>query len=329
MKKSKKILISLCLILILGSLLTGCSDKTYGNYKKAVEKTDGISKSSGEFILNTKIDFNREGLSKEVADEMNMYSDFYLEQKNKSDVNKTTSDIYVKLGGLGFNVTYYDDDKRAFVKLPMVDKYIYLDDLMKMGAYSESEITSYSNNLISKESIRAIKALWNDSIKKNDVLKGNKSLINTPEGEVKAEKYTIKYSDKLLKELLLKTFEILYKDVDFKSNAKMKIANKDLSKESVMEIKKYIELINIEKFELNSYIDIDGYIVKEDMKIYFNFSGDNQYIKKFSMNFSSKLFNIEKNQNIVFPKYDENTFISRNELSKGIPSIYKNIFNKK
>lgn len=336
--KRKIVAIVLTLILIV-TMLSGCMDNSYENYLKAVEKTDNAKKYSGEFNMSVSSDINTEGLTNEEIKNVNLYNNFRVESNYKSDkeLGLLESNIYVNFGGLGFDIKYYDDANKAFIKMPIVEKYVYMDDLSTLNTSSDVEIEDKAikfnemSDLISEESREELTKLWENAIEKSNVVKGKESLIETKEGEVKATKYTIKYDDKIFKELILKSMLILYRDEKFKEAGFISIKGDegqvDFDIESLR--KDFVDILTIEKFELNAFIDIDGYIVKEELD--FIISSDiteNNSLEKVSVKYSSKLFNIEKDQKILIPKKEDLEFMTREEMEIGLPSLFEDVFSR-
>lgn len=333
--------ISLVLIVILAaSMLWGCSDKSYEDYKAAVLKTESVKKISGETDVNIKMDIETEGLDDKVKKNINMLKDIKVENVFKKDKNlaMNVSDIYVSLGGFGFDVEYYDDGEKPFIKMPMMEKYVYLSDFEKLSNGGVSEATTDDANpvvfknpkeFISEESIERIGELWNDSVQKENVFKGSESLIDTPEGEVKATKYQIKYSDKLFKELVGETIKIIANDpkITDKDMNLFKIGDdkKDKTIEAAVAI--MLENMTINNFTVENYIDIDGYIVKEDIVVDIGIKGEGKgHMSNFQMVISSKYYNIEKDQEIEIPNKSELQFLGDEELENGLPKLFENMF---
>lgn len=333
--------ISLVLVVLLAIVaMWGCSDKSYEDFTAAVEKTDAVQKISGETDINIKMDIDTEGLDEKVKKNLDMLKDIKVENVFRKDkeANMTVSDIYVSLGGFGFDIEYYDDGEKPFIKMPMMEKYVYLSDFEKMsgdngenGSVDPSSTSAFKNpqDFISEESIEKIGKLWNESIQRENVFKGSKSLIDTPEGEVKATKYQIKYGDELFKELVSETIKIIANDPKFKEQGmNMLSEGADDEDKSLEEALANIhEDMTINDFTVENYIDIDGYIVKEDILVDIGIKGEGKgYMKSFRMEISSKYYNIEKDQEIQMPDKTGLQFLKDEELKDGLPKLFENMF---
>lgn len=335
----KRKLVSIILTLMLMvTMISGCTDNSYEKYLRAVEKTESAAKYSGDFTISIKADINTEGLTKEELKSVNLYNNLEISNSYKSDkeLGLFESNLYINFGGLGFDIKYYDDSIKAFLKMPIVEKYVYMDDLSALDSGSDLETTNMDfakvSDIMSEESKEEIAKLWKDAIDQDNIVKGKESLIETKEGEVKATQYTIKYEDEMFKELIIKSMLILYKDEKFMESG---LINFSKDQSSNMEFdaellrKEFLDILMIEKFELNAYIDIDGYIVKEDMDLLITSNDkDVNVLDKLSVNYTSKMYNFGKNQNIVIPFKDDLDFMSRQEMENGLPSLFEDVFSR-
>lgn len=338
-RKTSAIIFTLILVL---TIMSGCSDNSYESYLNAVEKTENASKYSGEFSMEVNSEVNTDGLSDEELRNVNLYNNFEVENVYKSDkaLGLLESNLYINFGGLGFDIKYYDDSKAAFIKMPIVEKYVYMDDLSSLnsGSNFESEdmqiqTMDFNNmsDLVSDETKEELTKLWKDAIESNNVVKGKESLIETKEGEIKATKYTIKYEDKVFKELILESMMIIYKDEKFKEAGliSFKDGTNDIEFDIDLIRKEFIDLLVIENFELNAFIDIDGYIVKEDMDFVMSSTSTKvNMLEKISVSYTSKNFNFEKDQNILIPDTDSLEFMTKEEMETGLPSLFEDVFTR-
>lgn len=335
----KRKLLATMLTLILVTIgLSACSDKSYENYLKAVEKTETVTKYSGDFNMKMSADINTDGLSDAELRNVSLYNNFEVINSYKSDQDEglLESNIYINFGGLGFDIKYYDDSKKAFLKMPIIEKYVYMEDLSSLSSASDIE-SMYMNfddisEIISDEAASELTKLWRDAVEANNVVRGKESLIETKEGEIKATKYIIKYEDKLFKELILDSMLILYRDDKFMESGLLNIPSpsKEMADIDIEKIKtEFIDLLVIENFELNSYIDIDGYIVKEELNFVIK-TGlvDSNPLDKISINYSYKIYNIGKDQKIIIPSKEELEFMTSEELEIGLPSLFEDVFSR-
>ncbi|HOG63744.1 MAG TPA: hypothetical protein PLB33_09200, partial [Sedimentibacter sp.] len=128
----RKIIFVTVFILILLILLTSCNTNNLIEYKKASDKTEQIIKgqTAGEFTMTTEI--NPAGLTAEEIKELN-----YIKDMNGSfsvvfddEEEKTIIRNYLNFGGLGYDFEVYINGDEVSVKLPVVGKYLRINEEM-------------------------------------------------------------------------------------------------------------------------------------------------------------------------------------------------------
>lgn len=327
----RKVSLILALILI---LLTACNTNNLAEYKKAAEKTDQIIKgqTTGEFSLITEI--NQDGLSAEEIREINYIKDMngsfsviFDDEEEKSIVRN-----YLNFGGLGYDFEVYNNNEEMFIKLPVVGKYLRIDDMSSVG----EEMYQPENQIASEETILEFSKKWLSLMNEEDVFKGKDIVITTPDGEVKTKEYIIKLNDEQIKMLLKDSIEIFSKDKNLKNLYEENIRAmaeplKDKTFEEVLlDIKDNADKFNVEKFSYTAYVDIDGYIINEIIEILLKTKNvDKGNIESFSYNLNIKNWDINKQQNLVFPILtDENTMNTEN-IEENMPAAMEDLFSKK
>jgi hypothetical protein len=170
--------------------------------------------NSAEF--STTLDFNTEGMTAEAVNELNYYKNMSGNFRSvfDSSSNQGIYRNYMNLGGLGFDFDLYQNGEEKFIKLPIVGKYMKLEDMLK-AAERNGEKPSV---LISSDTMRALGAEWVGVLKQEDVFKGKDIVLTTPDGEVKTKVYTITLKDEQVKSLEENALTILAKDENLKKN---------------------------------------------------------------------------------------------------------------
>ena len=106
--KRKLALIMVLLVTVLTA--AGCGNNGLADYKKAVDKTDQITKGqkSGEFSMT--MNFNSEGMTQEDINELNYYRNMSGSYQSVFDHSKNQGIYrnYLNLGGLGFDFDLYN-----------------------------------------------------------------------------------------------------------------------------------------------------------------------------------------------------------------------------
>lgn len=308
-------------ILVLLVITAGCTQSNLENYKSASIKTDSMTKGTETITININTDYNRDGLDEEALKIINTFdsAEFTLKNSFDSDINKSLSSGYLNFGDLGYDFKVYGLDNKTYIEPLFLNlkgkKYIELSD-----TYFTPD-TDNSEALFDK-----IAAKWNEVINEENVIKGGNVLITTDDGEVKSREFTIDLKDEQLREFLLYMVETFqendqYKKVFeeityFKDEEVMTQEEKDeLYEELLKEFKKFIEETDNLNFFYKAYIDIDGYIVQENIR--FGFGSETVSsggLKSFEFKMTNMYSNIEKEQNLDFIEPSIEESISIDEL---------------
>lgn len=329
----KKLLIALSAIMLAISFtLAGCIPDSLGEYKKAAEKTDQIKKgrTSGEFL--TEMTFNTEGMTEEQIKELN----YFKNMKGSFDVafddeaKKGILRNYLNLGGLGFDFDLFFNGEESYMKLPVIGKYIRLSEL-QTPVPQDKELEP-----VSSETFKAISDKWVGMLKKEDVFQGKNIVLTTPDGEVKTTEYTIKLKDDQIKELASYSLDLLSKDEKLKENFEELVRkNSEFMKDSsvdklISDLKESLDKYTVEAFSYTAYVDIDGYIVNEMIKISLKVNGDEES-KVTGINYSLDIKNwdINREQQFEFPELNENNTLDKDMMDKNMPSMFEDLFKNK
>ena len=318
-------------VLILTLLLTACNTNNLAEYKKAVDKTDQITKGQtlGEFTLITE--FNQEGLTAEEIRELNYikdmngsYSVVFDDEEEKSIIKN-----YLNFGGLGYDFDVYINKEEMFMKLPVIGKYLKIDDMSSISEDMQTE-----RQIVSEETIKEFSKKWISLMNEEDVFKGKDIVLTTPDGEVKTKEYIIKLSDEQIKALLNDSVEIFSQDKSLKKLYEENISSiaeplKDKTFEEMLsEIKNNADKFNVENFSYTAYVDIDGYIVNEIIDIKFgSIDSEEIGIESFSYNLNMKNWDINKKQNFDFPVLTDENTVNIEEMEQNMPVAIEDYFS--
>lgn len=329
--------ISAILILIMILSLSACNTDSLREYKNAAEKTEQIKKghTTGEFSVS--MDFNTEGMTGEELKNMNYYKDINgsYDAVFDDEAEKVILRNYLNLGGLGFDYDMYFNGDEMLMKLPVVGKYIKLDDLSSSISEQNKSISDGMDkkNIISQETADGISNSWINLIKRDDVFKGKNIVLTTPDGEVKTTEYTIKLTDEQIKQLFAECIELISKDESLRNfYDELKKDIKPLSdttfEEQIKKIKEQKDDFKVENFNYIAHVDIDGYIVNEtvELKLSINDKGKGSMLG-LEYKLDTKNWDINKDQSFDFPILtDENTFKTddMNDSKLMIEDLFKN-----
>ena len=321
--------------LMLAVSLAGCSLDSLGDYKKAVEKTEQIKQGqmSGEFSVI--MDFNTEGMTEEQIKELNYFKDmkgsFSAVFDDDEDVEKGIIRNYLNFGGLGFDMDLFINGEEAFMKLPVIGKYIRIDE-MQASMIQQQEDGKIE--IISKETLDGINEKWLEMLKEEDIFRGKNIVLTTPDGEVKTTEYTIKLNDEQIKNLAVYGLDMLSRDEKLKECYKEYVKKnvehlKDTSIEKLLlDMKENIKEYTVKDFSYTAYVDIDGYIVNEMFEL--SLSVENikpAEITGIDYKLDIKNWDINKDQEFDFPVLTEENTLDMDQMDQNMPFVIEDMFN--
>ncbi len=328
--------VAVLLILLLTVLsATGCGNTGLEDYKKAAEKTEQIKSGqmSGEFSV--AIDLNTEGMPQEDREQVNYYQETTgsFQAVYDQDAEKEIYRNYLNLGGLGFDFDLYRNREEQFIKLPVVGKYMKLNDLVKGLNNNEQDLEG--SVLLSKETGEAIKDLWVSTLEEENVFKGKDIILTTPDGEVKTTVYTITLGRAQIIEFLSGAIEMLSKDEKLNENLSTILSGisdaqgRDYSGEFFSKIKEETKKNTNLNFQYTAYVDIDGYIVNEII----TFQLEQNVVetgepKRIQYKLELKNWDINGKQEFDFPKLTEENTIKADRLENSMPPLLQDFFRK-
>lgn len=325
--------VSLILVLTV-ILLTACNTNNLAEYKKAAEKTDQIirGQTTGEFSLITE--FDREGLTPEEIRELNYIKDMsgsfnvvYDDEEERSIIRN-----YLNFGGLGYDFEVYINGEEMFMKLPVVGKYIKIDDMSSLS----DEMYHTEDEIVSEDTIAEFSKKWISLMNEEDVFKGKDIVVTTPDGEVKTKEYVIKLNDEQIKILLKDSVEIFSKDNDLKKLYEENIRTmveplKDKTfEELLLDIKNNTDKYYVENFTFTAYVDIDGYIVNQIIEVFLKAKDvDKGGVESFRYSLNIKNWDINKKQSFDFPVLTDENTMNIEDMDGDMPASMKDFFGNK
>ena len=324
----KKILIVILTLALIAATLTACNTDNLEQYKKAFEKTNQIKRGQSSGEMTVKLDFNTDGLSQEDMREINNFKEMSGSYNIIFDdeAEKAIFRNYINFGGLGYDFDMFFNGKEAAMKLPVVGKYIRISEAQQADMDTES-----FNEMISDDTMKQIAEKWIGLMKEEDVFKGKDIIITTPDGDVKTTEYTVVLSNEQLKDLILEIVEIVSADEKLRSFYNENIIIKDdtdvdVSFDKILKDIEYsIDKFTIDNFKYNALVDIDGYIVNENLAYSIRSTDKEITLKSAEYNLDVKTWDINKKQTFNFPVLtEENTLDTEN--SEDIPSLMEDLF---
>ncbi|MTI47513.1 MAG: hypothetical protein FH761_06710 [Firmicutes bacterium] len=321
----KRILMFL-MVLVTALSLVACGEEDMATYKNAVNKTNEIMRGQSSYEITVNQEFNIDGLTPEEIKDINYFKKMVLESRSQfnSDKKKVIAHNYSNFGGMGFDTDFYMNNDEVFMKMPIIGKYMNLQGLLK------KEDDEANEQIISQDTIQKIKDNWIGILNEEDVVSGEKSLLSTEEGEVKATLFSISLTDKQIKKLVNNTINDLLDDNNL-TRMMEKFVNyeeKSISLDEIVnKIRESISSSNITDFKYQVYIDIDGYIVQSNMTMEIEYpDAEIGEIKSQEINMITNVWDIEEEQSFNFPSLTEDNTLQQSEINQGIPFMFEDIF---
>lgn len=298
-------------ILIMMLLTAGCSTNALLDYNNAVNKTDEITRGKMSLSIMISNDFSTEGLSEDAIANLKNFERLEMGMISTFDNNqaKSINDVYVNFGGMGIDSMVYSNDSIAYIRLPMINEYIRVE-MDELDMPSSMDVTG------TESLVKRVTKEWTDLLETENVVKGEKSIMTTEDGEVKVTKFTVSPTEDQLRLLLKKIIAILRSEKEaLEKFVQFSATDGSLDYDTLIRsIEQEIE--DMEKITFNNlaYIDIDGYIVKESIEIYFeNYDPKPGQVIKRTVVISQENWDNEMEQNIVIPDVSPDDIIDMNE----------------
>ncbi|HAE43680.1 MAG TPA: hypothetical protein DCG34_12305 [Clostridiales bacterium] len=298
-------------ILIMMMLAAGCSTDALLDYNNAVNKTEEITRGKMSLSIKVSNDFSTEGLSEEAIANLKNFERLEMGMISTFDNNqaKSINDVYVNFGGMGIDSMVYSNDSIAYIRLPMINEYIRVE-MDELDMPSSMDVTG------TESLVKRVTKEWTDLLETENVVKGEKSIMTTEDGEVKVTKFTVSPTEDQLRLLLKKIIAILRSEKEaLEKFVQFSATDGSLDYDTLIRsIEQEIE--DMEKITFNNlaYIDIDGYIVKESIEIYFeNYDPKPGQVIKRTVVISQENWDNEMEQNIVIPDVSPDDIIDMNE----------------
>ncbi|WFA08754.1 hypothetical protein [Tissierella sp. Yu-01] len=302
-----KRVILIMITLLLMMTIVGCTQNDLEDYKSAMNKTENMERGKVEVDIKSTTKYNTEELDDETLAILDKFDEFSFTTIGRFDRQKkrTINESYVILGDLGYDFNIYGLDDKHYLELLFVN----IND-KKFIELSENEVVIEED--IPEDVFEEFAKKWNNILMEDNVTKGEKVLITTDDGEVKSREFTIDLKDEQLKELLSyfidlikdnEDFEKFFEDMVHYSNEE-ELTN-DQKREIYDEIISNINKMFLDANEINlyykAYIDIDGYVVKEDIRFNLrNKETKSGELESINFEMTNKYTNIEKEQELDF-----------------------------
>lgn len=309
-------------ILILGSifLFTGCvGGEDYKEYIDAANKTDEIDKSAQKIEVNITNTFNEKALEDMNLSDQKMFS--ALEQvslniSSRFDQTKgqSLSSVYYVYQGLGTDIKLYQKSQdEMYLKLPFDSKMYQINQDIAKANQEQVDFKSL---------YLTIGRDWNNMLKSENIFIGEKSIITSDAGEVKATKFTVKPTSAqlsdfmgLLKSNVLSNKQMIIEYIgSFQEKGTIDAGNFENF------VNALFDSMSITRFEEVAYVDIDGYVIDEQIEIEIDYTTTNNFtnlLKHQKITIKSSHWDIEKKQDLDFSDLNQSEIVPIDQLTKG------------
>ena len=320
-------IISFTMVLVLG--LTACAGSDLESYQAAMEKTNSMVKGSDSMDISIKTKYNSNGLEEDLQGLLESYGETRFSTKGSFDKeqNKFIKMGYLSSGDLGYDFNVYGIEDIYYIEhffFNLKDhRYIQLslDDF----EIQESEMPL--------EFLTKISDKWNEIINEENVMKGENVLVSTDDGEVKSREFTIRLNDSQLKEFLIYVIEQFEENEEYLNimeemtymNAEEVLTEDEkgeIYEEVFDSLKEFIKTSDGLSLFYKAYIDIDGYVVQEDIDFSMDTQGsDKANLLNLEFTMTSKYWNIEKDQDLDYeiPRVEDSIRLDEIDIKELIP----------
>lgn len=307
----KKIIIGLMLLATIAA--TGCAGTAYEVYSSATNRTEGVMYGKSKTNISVEIDFNLNGASIKDRKDMELWKKSTYEAVTtfNKETNQEAIELYVNAYNLGFQAKLYVDQDQTLIVSPLFPKIILINGWDELSI-STTETTGQSGFELSQKSLKEIQSLWTALMMSEDRTEIGNIIISTPEGEIKTKEFIMNLKDEELKPVMKETMEIFIQDEAIMNLIR---ENSDLHLLTLNDIDKYLEKVKVEKFSHNAFIDRDGFIAEEKLRIELDFSGfESILVNKVYVDINIQNWDLEKSVEIVIPQLSEDNIMRLDEI---------------
>lgn len=303
--------------------LTGCGGSAYDLYKNAELKTDEATTG----IYNVDISINNEFDTSQMTEEQ-LKAVNYMKQvafKGTNTVDKTQdaliSDAWINLGGIGFDFTYYAQGDKQYIKYPVLKKYIDIKQMAATALAGKGGTSEMPG--ITKESQEQLFQIWDKLASKDTVKSIEDVIIPTSQGDIKAKHLIIDVDGAVIKQALMDSQKVLLADEQLKKMMAEQMKSAGVTESGQVQF--ISPDMTIDSFEISSYIDADGYLVKDEVSIVMGNFDKGSALKSSSFHLATIYSQLNQKVNLQFPTITPDQVFTSEELNKDMPAVFKDL----
>ncbi|TCT13105.1 hypothetical protein EDC18_10968 [Natranaerovirga pectinivora] len=287
----KKVLLSVLIILV---VLTGCNSKGYETYQNAMDRYGTINEGREKINVYIDLQFNTENLSEEEVQELMIFDRMDMELDLTYNGDQAIAKNYIYFGGMGMESNFYMIDEDMYMEIPMFNYVVKIEEDDNKNVV----VIDMESDALSK-----IRNIWVNVLKDEDVVIGENTILSTNQGNVKASRYMVNVSEEQLKILFDEVLEVIVEEL-----VRFALQNKLLEDRnfnfSIVEMRDFINRIQLKGFKGEVYIDYDGYPIYQSYEIDIAFKdSQSRQISGIKLVFEEELIEYNKSQELVFPDF--------------------------
>jgi hypothetical protein len=265
MKYSGLVSLLICLL-----MLSGCTERGFENYEKAVALTDAVNSGENKTEVYLHYTFETEGLSDSDLKQLESFEEMSLAFTHafNKEQDQYAIDGYLNFGGLGFDGAVYKNQEGHFAYLPMVNRYVHFEELVASGIFDDYVKGGQMAPPITDDMLKKLDAIWKGLLNTENVFTGKPILLQTDEGELKATVYEIKLTPEQIRQGMTDVLGLFREDKAWVSyiDEQLLKADSGMTFEELLQDHMWQTIFDSSvDFKFTTYVDRDGYIIKEHM----------------------------------------------------------------
>jgi len=250
------------LVLILALVMTaaGCSGGAYEKLMKAEAKTDAAATGVTTTRITLENEFDTAGMTAEELKMVNYMKKVTYEGTARFDhgLGQMASNLYLSMGGIGFDAELYSLDGETYVKLPVMKKYMNVKDLMSVEAASAGA----QQEFLSEAALEELSDIWSAVATPDNVKKAGSALLRTDSGDLKTTRYSVEVEPAVVQKALADSAKVINED----------LAKKNAQADFTAAIGEMTAL-EIDEVSMISEVSSSGYLVRDDVVIRYHQPG--------------------------------------------------------
>ena len=302
------------LLLILAVLLTAasCAGSAYDKLVKAQEKTEAAVTGISRTRITLENQFETEGLTGEALRMANYMKKVTYEGTTRFDrtLEQSASDIYLSMGGIGFDLALYSFDGHTYAKLPVMKKYMDVRDLMGVKVEG-AQVPEDPEAFLSEAAMDRLSEIWKEIATPDNVKKTGTALLKTSSGDLKTTRYSVQVAPEVIQEALGASMAVIAEDLGRRNpDMDFSLAMGDM-KDLVMD-----------EVSMITEVGSNGFVMRESILIRYQQPG-------LATSIQIEILNDQLNENVALnmPEISPEDLYAQDELEREMPGAMEDLFS--